>query len=114
MRQRIDSEFMTDGNGNPTGGRSSGLGIEIKWQDGPLAIPGEAGQLRERGQNGAFVEGVIQAAIDRLEFFQKASGGRFKCRENEEAIRCLTSSMTWLDLRTKVRTKRGVEGSHQP
>ena len=105
MRQEINSEHITDKDGNPAGGRSHGGGIEIKWQDGPL------GRGDERQQpNGAFVEGVIEAALERLKFYQ---GSKFKCEENACAISSLENALIWLDHRTKDRESRGVEGMHK-
>lgn len=104
MRQEIFSRRITE-NGNPTGGTSWGLGITIHWQDGPLGNP-----LDMKKHNGAFVEGVIQCALDRLEFFQDS---KFKCEENAEAIRNLQFALAALDARTKDRKERGVEGLHK-
>ena len=75
--RKIEGRHELDANGNPAGGRTAGVGIEIHWQDGPL------GRGADRAEpNGAFVEGVIAAALDRLHFYQTASDGRFACREN--------------------------------
>ena len=57
MLQRIHQDHHTDGNGNPTGGTTTGTGITIQWQDGPLGRG-----LDRKEPNGAFVEGVIVAA----------------------------------------------------
>ena len=109
MRQPLDHFNATDVAGNPTGGFTAGLGIDIRWQDGPLGR-GEA-QLEP---NGAFVEGVIEAALLRLRFYQTASEGRFACRQNALAITKLEEALFWLDDRTRERETRQVEGTHQP
>ena len=96
-----------DDNGNPTGGSVSGVGLSISWQNGPL---GRGDDRKE--PNGAFVETVIAAAKQRIEFYQKASDGRFECRENRLAIACLTDALGYLDDRTKSREARNVEGTH--
>ena len=96
---------VSDENGNPTGGFVKATGIEIKWQDGPLGRDGD-----RKEPNGAFVEGVIAAAIQRLEFFQNS---KFKCRENALAITKLEEALLWLQWRTINREKRSVEGTHQ-
>jgi hypothetical protein len=97
----------TDEKGNPTGGTVHALGLTIDWQAGPRrdVINGE---LRDR--NGVFVEDVIEAAKQRLEFFQTATNGKFACRENALAITKLEEALHWLDHRTKARQARGVEG----
>ena len=104
MDQKVEAENTLDTNGNPTGGWVRGTGIDINWQDGPLG----RGENR-MPPNGAFVEGVLNAAIQRLEFFQAS---KFKCRENALAITKLEEAKHWLDHRTKMREAQGVEGLH--
>lgn len=107
MLQSIDGRHEIDENGNPAGGITTGRGIGITWQNGPL------GRDAERSDpNGAFVEGVIAAALDRLNYYQTASNGRFRCRENSLAITKLEEALHWLDARTRAREDRGVEGTH--
>jgi len=101
MRQEIIESHYNDQNGNPAGGQTTGLGIDIVWQDGPL---------NERGPNGAFVEGVLQAAIGRLEYYQR---GKFACQANQDALDCLDIVMCILAERTADRLARGVLGTHQ-
>ena len=104
MQQFIDEKHETDGAGNPAGGRSVGTGIRIDWQDGPL------GRGPNRiGPNGAFVEGVIQAALGRIQYYQAS---KFKCRENAQAITKLEEALHWLNARTRDRETRDVEGTH--
>src|SRR5579875_2105974 len=77
----IDARNKVDENDNPTGGEvkleitrevNGGAGIHnalhVYWQDGPRAR--EDGSLAP--PNGAFVEDVIYAALQRLEFFQSS------------------------------------------
>ena len=97
----------TDTGGNPTGGKFVGTGIEVNWQDGPLG----RGEDRQE-PNGAFVETVISAAKQRIEFYQQANDGKFKCRENAIAITKLEEALHWLEHRTKDREERAVEGTH--
>lgn len=96
-----------DDNGNPAGGHVSGAGLSIQWQDGPLGRGAE-----RKNPNGAFVETVIAAVVQRIEFYQNASGGKFKCRENAIAITKLEEALLWLDKRTRDREARQVEGTH--
>ena len=105
MRQNINTINSVDDDGNPTGGSTKGTGIVINWQDGPLG--------RDENRlvpNGAFVEGVIEASIQRLEFFQES---QFRCRENAIAITKLQEALLWLRERTREREERSVEGTHQ-
>ena len=105
MEQAISSRHDLDANGNPAGGITTATGIEIQWQNGPL------GRGKDRKEpNGAFVESVIQAALERLQFYQN---GKFKCRENALAITKLEEALHWCNHRTKNREKREVEGTHQ-
>ena len=107
MRQEINAQHRDDSLGNPAGGRTIGLGIVIDWQDGPLGTGAD-----RKEPNGAFVEGVIAAAIDRVEYYQKANGGKFACRENALIITKLEEALHWCDHRTAGRLARGVEGTH--
>lgn len=108
MKQEITQEHWLDNDGNPTGGKTTGVGISIVWQHGPLGT----GEDR-KPPNGAFVEGVIAAAIGRLEYFQTASAGKFSCVENTEALNHLNEAMNHLQSRTDKRTARGVEGTNE-
>lgn len=104
MKQVIACQNNTDSEGNPAGGTVSGTGLMIGWQDGPL------GRGEERKEpNGAFVEGVIEAAKQRLEFYQ---GSKFNCEENDQAIFHLGMALSALENRTKAREQREVEGTH--
>lgn len=103
--------------GNPAGGnvklyepiKDQGEPVlYIKWQEGPL------GRGKDRLEpNGAFVETVIAAAKQRIEFYQTASEGKFACQENEIAIGMLQNALDVLDKRTKRRETAGVEGTHK-
>lgn len=105
MRQEVTATNITNDEGVPTGGTVRGVGILIDWQNGVLGRDGD-----RVAPNGAFVEGVIEAAAQRLEFFQAS---RFKCTENEEAIVCLRRALDVLDSRTARRESAGTEGTHQ-
>lgn len=107
MKQGFFDEHWCDGHGNPAGGITSGKGFTISWQNGPLG----RGQAR-REANGAFVEDMIQAVRQRIEFYQSASEGRFACRENQQAIEYLMMAENILDMRTRDRESRSVEGTH--
>lgn len=104
----LDSNFtrvnVTDTQGNPAGGYFTGVGIQIDWQDGPLG----RGEDR-KDPNGAFVETVIFAAKQRLEFYNST---KFRCRENSLAITKLEEALHWLNHRTDRRELAGVEGTH--
>lgn len=105
MLDSFDATNRTDEEGNPTGGMVRGVGLDINWQDGPL------GRDEDRQEpNGAFVETVIAAAIQRLEFYNSS---KFRCRENSLAITHLEEAMHWLNHRTANREARQVEGTHE-
>lgn len=117
MMQKLEVENKLDENGSPAGGTVIATGIQIQWQNGPLGrhadacIPGEhcvAGCTRV-DQNGAFVEGVIAAALQRIQHYQD---GKFNCRENAIAITKLEEALLWLNKRTTDREARGAEGTH--
>lgn len=99
-----------DPDGNPHGGFASGVGIDIKWQEGPL------GRGADRIEpNGAFVETVIAIAKQRIEYYQgtKDKPSKFACRENAMAITKLDEALMWLNKRTLDRENREVEGTHK-
>lgn len=103
MQELRFSNGVDDAN-HPTGGSVDGIGIAIRWQNGPLGN----GAKRQK-PNGAFVEGVIQAAIQRLQFYQESE---FACKENEMALVSLRDALHVLNLRTSARMARNVEGTH--
>lgn len=105
MNQTLTEKHESEASGVPAGGRTTGVGIDITWQNGPL------GRGAERVEpNGAFVEGVLQAAIGRLQFYQE----KFPCRENAVALTHMETALLWLNKRTADREARGVEGTKKP
>lgn len=104
MRAGIKSEHWEDANGNPEGGTTFGTGFAIGWQHGPLG----RGETRAR-PNGAFVEDVIDAAADRIRYYQRS---KFNSDYNALALVHLEAALAALDQRTKDREARGVEGTH--
>ncbi len=99
----VRENLMKDG--KPAGGEVKAKGMTIKWQNGPL------GRGEDKGKpNGAFVETVIAAALQRLKFYQDTE---FACSENASAIINLTSALSVLDHRTRQREGAGVEGTHE-
>lgn len=105
MQQEFLAENHNDENGNPAGGYVSSTGIHITWQDGPL------GRGEDRVEpNGAFVETVIAAAKQRIEYYNET---QFRCRENSMAITKLDEALHWLHHRTANRENRNVEGTHE-
>jgi hypothetical protein len=105
MQQKFKSlSNGLDDNGNPAGGHVSAKGLDIVWQNGPL------GRGEDRKEpNGSFVETVIAAALQRIQFYQN---GKFGCRENAIAITKLEEALLWLNKRTQDREARAVEGTH--
>jgi hypothetical protein len=98
------SEHWVDADQNPAGGVSTGMGFNISWQMGPL------GRGKERRiPNGAFVEKIIYAAIDRIQFYQRS---KFNCADNELALNHLRDALVALERRTAERDAREVEGTH--
>jgi hypothetical protein len=110
MLQYFKVRNSVDDHGMPAGGTVEGLGLAIKWQDGPLGR-----EPHERlNENGAFVETVIAAAKSRLEWYQTTNGARFACQENADAIAHLALALDALETRTAAREARAVEGTHAP
>lgn len=91
--------------GMPAGGSVDGVGLKISWQNGPL------GRGDDRKQpNGAFVETVLAAVLQRIEYYQQS---KFRCRENALAITKIEEALHWLNHRTQAREKQQVEGTHE-
>lgn len=108
MLQPFTPLNFLDDNGNPAGGSVRSTGLRISWQNGPL------GRGTERKEpNGAFVETVIAAAANRIQFYQTASDGRFACEENSEALEHLLAALEILKARTARREAAQVEGTHE-
>ena len=105
MNQKLETTNDNDATGNPEGGSVRGVGITIDWQNGPL---GRGDDRKE--PNGAFVEGVVAAAIQRIAYYQAS---KFSCRENAIALTHLETALLWLNKRTADREARDVEGTHQ-
>jgi hypothetical protein len=102
--QVIKAVNNRDANDCPAGGTVEGVGLSISWQNGPLAVDGE-----RKEPNGAFVETVIRAALQRIYEYNDT---KFRCRENSLAITHLEEALHWLHARTADRENRGVEGTH--
>ena len=105
MSQQFDAINNDDEEGRPAGGAVNGTGLQIVWQNGPL---GNGSNRVE--PNGAFVETVIAAALQRLEYYQTKS---YSCRENALAITKLEEALHWLQARTNRRIKAGIGGTHK-
>jgi hypothetical protein len=73
----------------------------IKFQDGPI---------NEVGVNGISHEALLAIVQDRLEGFQS---GPYSCESNWLALEAIKEAIDALQTRTKERTDRGVEGTHE-
>lgn len=73
---------------------------DIKFQQGPPA----------EGINGISNEALLAVLEDRLRGFHE---GPFACDENYLALQNVRNAMAILQLRTRQRMARGVEGTHQ-
>lgn len=106
-----------DDNDNPSGG-SVGLiigtpdgenrhALMVNWQDGPR---GQEGTDELLPPNGAFVEDVLWAALQRLEFFNES---KYRDRANSLAITHIEQALQALKDRQLERSYRNVEGKHE-
>lgn len=95
-----------DSDGNPSSGYAHGIGFSVTFQDGPRGKD-DNGVLHPA--NGAFVEDLLAAAMQRLAFFQNS---KFACAENAEAIEHIHAAISALERRSSARRSRGVLGSH--
>ena len=104
MQDSFEAANYVDDDGNPAGGIVKGVGLDIRWQNGPLGRGDE-----RQPPNGAFVETVIASALQRIEYYQE---GKFACHENDMAARFLKEALACLQSRTAAREAREVEGTH--
>ena len=109
--KNVTSEFTNDNNGNPTGGKTEMVAGPPDFEVDAIIIHYQNGIVVDGVQNGAFVEDVIEAARQRLLFFN--SNPKFRCRENSLAITKLEEALQWLDWRTRQRTIQGVENTYE-
>ncbi len=76
----------------------------------PVMIDFQNGPIKEFGVNGVTHEALLAVVIDRLRSFQS---GPYSCPDNAVALTHIEEALMWLQLRTRERIKRGVEGTHQ-
>lgn len=112
VQPTVKATNTVDKDENPTGGTvnlriGERNALRVQWQDGPRG-KGKDGKLGP--SNGAFVEDVIWAALQRLEFFQAS---KYRDNANDVAISHLHQALGALNVRRQERAKRGVEGQHE-
>lgn len=107
-----------DADGNPTGGGVNlRIGetrnpLRVQWQSEPRGT-GETnadGTPKLKEPNGAFVEDVLWAALQRLEFFNES---KYRDRANSLAITKIEEALQALKNRQLERSYRNVEGKHE-
>lgn len=106
MKQKITSAHNSTPQGFPAGGYTESTGLRIDWQNGPLGRLEDGTRIQP---NGCFVETVIEAALDRLRYYQKSP---FECQENSLAIAALNKALEGLNRRTARREEMKKEGTH--
>jgi hypothetical protein len=109
-KHNINPHFVAtnemDADDNPTGGEVRSQGVIIDWQNGPR---GQAdGSLAE--PNGAFVEDIIYAAMQRLAFFEQS---KYSHPANVDAISHLRGALDALESRSTERAESGKLGKHE-
>lgn len=106
INENLIYENKFDELGQPTGGTVNSVGINIAWQDGPRGTVN--GELA--APNGAFIEDVIYAAMQRLAFFQQSA---YAHQSNVEAVTHLREALDSLASRTAERKESGKLGKHE-
>lgn len=109
MRNDLEAHNDLDDDGNPRGGSVAGVGLDITWQAGPVGTNVDG----ELTPNGALIEDVLEAALQRLVFLNSASDGKFACSQNDAAINAIKQALYWCDERTKDRETRKVKHTNQ-
>lgn len=115
--QLFNAQNFFDQDGDPAGGFATAIGIDIRWQNGPLGrcvcepgtCPGSGHGCERRLPNGAFVETLLYIVRSRLEWYQSS---KFKSEYNAVAIEKIMEALDTLNRRTQTREARGVEGTH--
>lgn len=117
INENLVAENALDENDNPTGGcvvlhvdkrgDKEFPALIVNWQDGPRG-QGEGQPLAD--PNGAFVEDVLWAALQRLEFFNES---KYRDRANSLAITHIEQALQALKDRQLERSHRNVEGKHE-
>lgn len=117
----LEATNKLDDNGNPTGGDvylkvtkdgdTEFPALVVNWQDGPRGM-GENpdGSPALADPNGAFVEDLLWAALQRLEFFNES---KYRDRANSIAITKIEEALQALKNRQLERSHRQVEGKHE-
>lgn len=107
MKQAIDETFPPhNADGVLTGGKTTGKGFEVNWQDGPLVDPITEAPVEP---NGAFLQTMVEVCIGRLKAYQ---AGKHNSRENAVALTHMETAQLWLGKREADRAERGVLGTH--
>lgn len=73
-------------------------------------LPFQHGPIGESGVNGITNEVLLAIVADRLRCFQTS---KYACRENALALTKIEEAASWLESRTKNRTRRNVEGTNK-
>jgi hypothetical protein len=85
-------------------------GVDVAGEETPPAeVRFQNGPIKEAGINGCHNEDLIAIVLDRLHGFQS---GDFACEANDTAIGHLENALETLNVRTKDRISRGVEGTN--
>ena len=100
----IRSRNYTDADGNPSSGYATGPGLSVIFQDGPR---GKLPDGTLAPANAAFVEDLLVAAYQRLQFFQES---KYKHDDNGKAMNLIAQAINALGNRAKERAARGVLG----
>lgn len=82
--------------------------IYLRKDKNSLSFTLQNGPIKEVGVNGCQVDTVIESALLILQGFQASH----PCRENALAITKLQEALFWLEMRTRDREVRGVEGTN--
>jgi hypothetical protein len=86
------------------------LGHVYQILSGPKAtrVEFQLGPVKENGVNGLTSEALLVVLIHRTEVLNS----KFRCEENDEAIRNLKRALVNLEVRTARHITRGVEGTN--
>ena len=106
----VVADFRVDADGNPTGGETRIFDPAALVDDDPLATIRWQNGILSLGRNGVLVEDLLEAALQRMQFFNDS---KFRCRENSLAITHIQEAIMWLRERQRNRAKQGVQSSYE-
>lgn len=101
-------KIYTDNNGVIVRSSNRGHTYEIEVADQITRLDFQSGSIDKEGLNGLTTEALLAILIHRTRLLDH----RVPCSENERAIRHMEDALANLEIRSKRRKDRGVDGTN--